>query len=156
MYPLFRSWRSYFLIWNNGWSCFLEVSIIPRLIIQILSLIFIGWTSWHRFVWSEHPKNGQPFRPRGASVWGWMGSSIHRLNPDFGCHVHRVLTVQWQGCCGVERTQEKCHDQTGFKQWGSEYRPFEYRKHLNTKLFEVWISNGSVFKWSVYGLCPMY
>ena len=27
-------------------------------------------------------------------------------------------------------------------QWGSEYLPFEYRKHLNTKLFEVQISNG--------------
>ena len=27
-------------------------------------------------------------------------------------------------------------------QWGSEYRPFEYRKHLNTELFEVRISNG--------------
>ena len=29
-------------------------------------------------------------------------------------------------------------------------------RHLNTKLFEVWISNGLVFKCSVYGLCPMY
>ena len=28
------------------------------------------------------------------------------------------------------------------KQWGSEYRPFGYRKHLNTKLLEVPISNG--------------
>ena len=27
-------------------------------------------------------------------------------------------------------------------QWGYEYRPFEYRKNLNTELFEVWISNG--------------
>ena len=35
-------------------------------------------------------------------------------------------------------------------QWGSEYRqPFEYQKHLNTKLFEVWILNGSGFKWSM-------
>ena len=31
-------------------------------------------------------------------------------------------------------------------------QPFEYQKHLNTKLFEVWISNGSIFKWSVYVL----
>ena len=36
-------------------------------------------------------------------------------------------------------------------QWGSEYRPFDYRKHLNTKLLEVGISNGLVFKWVVYG-----
>ena len=35
-------------------------------------------------------------------------------------------------------------------QWGSEYQPFEYPKQLNTKLFEVLISNGLVFKWSVY------
>ena len=28
--------------------------------------------------------------------------------------------------------------------------------HLNTEIFEVWISNGLVFKWSVYGLSPMY
>ena len=27
-------------------------------------------------------------------------------------------------------------------QQGSEYRPFEYWKHLKTKLFEVQISNG--------------
>ena len=27
-------------------------------------------------------------------------------------------------------------------QWGSEYRPFEYQKHLNTKLFEIRISYG--------------
>ena len=31
-------------------------------------------------------------------------------------------------------------------QWGSEHQPFEYRKHLNIKLFEmiemVWYSNG--------------
>ena len=32
---------------------------------------------------------------------------------------------------------------------GSEYRPFEYWKHLNTKFFEVQKSNGLVFKWSV-------
>ena len=36
-------------------------------------------------------------------------------------------------------------------QWGSEYRPFEYQKHLNTELFEVQISNGLVFK--CYVLC---
>ena len=41
-------------------------------------------------------------------------------------------------------------------QWGSEYRPFEYQKHLNTELFEVSISNSSVFKWSVYVQCPMF
>ena len=28
--------------------------------------------------------------------------------------------------------------------------------HLNTELFEVTISNGSVFKWSDYLQCPMY
>ena len=27
-------------------------------------------------------------------------------------------------------------------QWGSEYRQFEYRKHLDTELFEVRISKG--------------
>ena len=27
-------------------------------------------------------------------------------------------------------------------QWGSEYRPFEYPKQLNTELFKVQISNG--------------
>ena len=43
-----------------------------------------------------------------------------------------------------------------FSTVGSEYQPFEYWKHLNTELFEVWISNGPVFKWSVYGLCPMW
>ena len=36
-------------------------------------------------------------------------------------------------------------------QWGSEYQPFEYRKHLNPKLFEVRISNGLVFKLLVLG-----
>ena len=41
-------------------------------------------------------------------------------------------------------------------QWGSEYQPFENWKHLNSKLFEVLISNGLVFKWSVYVLCPIY
>ena len=41
-------------------------------------------------------------------------------------------------------------------QWRFEYRPFEYRKHLNTELFEVQISNGLVFLWSVYVLCQMY
>ena len=30
----------------------------------------------------------------------------------------------------------------------SEYRSFEYWKHLNTKLFEAQKSNGVVFKWS--------
>ena len=35
---------------------------------------------------------------------------------------------------------------TGCIQWGSEYRPFEYRKHLNTQPFEVSISNGWVLK----------
>ena len=35
----------------------------------------------------------------------------------------------------------------------SEYWPFKYQKHLNTELFEIWISNGLVFKWSVYVLC---
>ena len=34
---------------------------------------------------------------------------------------------------------------------GAEYQPFEYRKHLNTKRFEVGILNGVVFKWSVWG-----
>ena len=43
-----------------------------------------------------------------------------------------------------------------FTQWGSEYWPFDNRKHLNTKIFEVQISNGLVFKWSVCGLCPKY
>ena len=28
--------------------------------------------------------------------------------------------------------------------WGIEKRPFEYWKHLNTELFEIRISNGSV------------
>ena len=28
--------------------------------------------------------------------------------------------------------------------------------HLNTKLFEVRISNGLEFKWLVYGQCPMH
>ena len=32
-------------------------------------------------------------------------------------------------------------------QWGSEHQPFEYWKNLNTKLFEVRISNGWLFKW---------
>ena len=58
------------------------------------------------------------------------------------------------------------------KDWGSEYQPFEYQKHLNTKniwipktfeyqnhlntkLFEIWYSNGLVFKWWVYVLCPV-
>ena len=31
-----------------------------------------------------------------------------------------------------------------------------YSGYLNTELFEVQISNRSVFKWSIYGLCPMY
>ena len=31
-------------------------------------------------------------------------------------------------------------------QWGSEYRSLKYQKHLNTKLFGVWISNCLVFK----------
>ena len=31
---------------------------------------------------------------------------------------------------------------TSLVQWGSEYRPFEYRKHLFTQLYEVGISNG--------------
>ena len=32
-------------------------------------------------------------------------------------------------------------------QWGSEYRqPFEYQKHLNTKISEVRISNGLISK----------
>ena len=30
--------------------------------------------------------------------------------------------------------------------WGSEYQPFEYQKHLNTKLFEVGISNGQYIR----------
>ena len=38
----------------------------------------------------------------------------------------------------------------------SEYQPFEYWKHFNTKLFEVRISIGLVFKWSVYVLCSLY
>ena len=44
---------------------------------------------------------------------------------------------------------------TTLVQWGSEYWPFEYRKHLNTRLFEARISNGLVFKWSFhyYALC---
>ena len=29
-------------------------------------------------------------------------------------------------------------------QWGSEYQPFKYWKHLNTQLFEVRISNGQL------------
>ena len=33
--------------------------------------------------------------------------------------------------------------------WGSEYQPFENRKHLNTNFFEVQISNGLVFSWVV-------
>ena len=41
-------------------------------------------------------------------------------------------------------------------QWGSEYRPFEHQKQLNPELFEVRISNGLVFKWSVFRLCAMY
>ena len=45
--------------------------------------------------------------------------------------------------------------QRGFNiQWESEYRPFQ--KHWNTELFEFKISNGLVFKWLVYVLCPMY
>ena len=32
-------------------------------------------------------------------------------------------------------------------QWGSEQQPFEYWKNLKNKLFEVWISNGWLFKW---------
>ena len=32
-------------------------------------------------------------------------------------------------------------------QWVSEYQPVEHSKHLNTKVFEIRISNGSVFKW---------
>ena len=35
-------------------------------------------------------------------------------------------------------------------QWEPEYRTFDYRKHLKTKIFEVQISNGLVFKWLVY------
>ena len=30
------------------------------------------------------------------------------------------------------------------------------QNYLNTELFEVWISIGSVFKWLVHVLCPMY
>ena len=33
--------------------------------------------------------------------------------------------------------------------WGSDYQPFENRKHLNTNFFEVQISNGLVFSWVV-------
>ena len=39
-----------------------------------------------------------------------------------------------------------------FKLHALEYQQFEYQKHLNTELFEVLISNGLVFKWSVFGL----
>ena len=38
-------------------------------------------------------------------------------------------------------------------QWGSEYQPYAHTKHLNTKLFEGRISNGSLFTWLVYFFC---
>ena len=37
-----------------------------------------------------------------------------------------------------------------------DYRGDLNTDHLTTKLFEVRISNGLVFKWSGYVLCPMY
>ena len=38
-------------------------------------------------------------------------------------------------------------------QWGSEIRPFEIRKHLESRLFEGWISNGPVFKCLGFTYC---
>ena len=63
-------------------------------------------------------------------------------------------------CANSKSTQRFCNsilfeflcNYEGSIQWGSEYQPFEYWKYLSTKLFKVWISNGSVFLWSVYVL----
>ena len=66
-------------------------------------------------------------------------------------HIFKSVTIQ------ADAKEENLRVDIFFlKQWGSEHHPFEYRKHLNTKLFEVRISNGSPFKWSVYVLCLMY
>ena len=65
-----------------------------------------------------------------------------------------------------EETREEVINEWDLKnglQWGSEYRQYEYRKHLNTKLFEfgfqmVRYSNRSVFKWfgiQIVGLCVL-
>ena len=62
-----------------------------------------------------------------------------------GIHMITVQNVRLKVICGGHKIPNQG------VQWGSEYQ-----KHLNTELFEVRISNGLVFKWSGYGLCPMH
>ena len=40
---------------------------------------------------------------------------------------------------------QQCHS---YVQWGFEIQELEIWKHLKTGIFEGWISNGQVFKWS--------
>ena len=45
-------------------------------------------------------------------------------------------------------------DKVGEIKCGIYYWPLEYQKHLNTNVYEVWISNGLVFNWSMcFFLC---
>ena len=46
--------------------------------------------------------------------------------------------------------------QKGSIKWGSKIKPFEIQKHLNSWLFEHWISNGPVFKGSGYSCSYSY
>ena len=43
----------------------------------------------------------------------------------------------------------------GSLQWGSEYRPFEYRKHLRSELQKIWYSNIYIYIYIVHVIQAM-
>ena len=73
--------------------------------------------------------------------------SEHVQNSDPHCMDKSILHWFKQCCTKFEWfiQPSKCS-----VQWG-----FENQKYLNTKIIEVQISNGSVFRWSAFGLYPM-
>ena len=69
--------------------------------------------------------------------------SVPFLQGDCDCWILQMLIVINLKFCFVLR-------KPSLLQWGSEYQPFKYWKHSNTKLFEVRISNSLVFKLLTY------
>ena len=62
------------------------------------------------------------------------------------------MQLHLQKFAASQKSSGKSEDKV---QWGSEYQPFEYRKHLNTELFEVRISNGRFIGYACLCYAPV-
>ena len=154
-------------------SKFCEVRYEQHSSICQVRLVRMGKVSLYALV-------GRPMSPRGqcrpeanvAFTLGgqcrpWLGRSV--LTPNY-----HVRLSSDPGSCLVDPFHSSAQDHADGKldrvqsiNLGnirenfifSEYSPLDYRKHLNTKLFEVQILNGAVFQWQriqIGGLCACF